>query len=387
MTAEPPLAPARPDRGVLARAAIIAVAAIFGLTYALTAPLIALNLAERGAGPAFIGANSAMHAVGILITAPFLPVIAARFGLRRLLAAALVASAVLLAAFPAAPWLWLWFPLRLLLGVSAEALFVLSEAWTNELTDDATRARTMAIYTAVMSLGFALGPIVLSLVGASGALPFLIGSALSLVALAVLLLPRMHEPRLEGGGVASPIGYARKAPLAMATMVLYAALEAAGLSFMALYAMSLGWPKSEATRLIATMMVGAICLALPIGWLGDRMDRRRLIVGLALASAVGAALWPLAFAEPVVAYPLVFLWGGLFSGIYTLVLTIVGSRFRGSELVGVYAVMGLAWGLGALVGPTGAGLAIAALPHGLAVFSAAACIAFALFAGWSKSRT
>jgi len=383
MTAEP--LPAVPG-GILARAAIIAVAAIFGLTYALTAPLIALSLAERGAGPAFIGANSAMHAVGILITAPFLPMIAARFGIRRLLVAALVASAVLLAAFPVAPSVWLWFPLRLLLGISAEALFVLSEAWTNELAEEATRARTMAIYTAVMSLGFALGPIVLSLVGTGGVLPFLIGSALSLVALAVLMLPRTREPVLDDHRVVSPIGYVRKAPLAMATMVLYAALEAAGLSFLALYAISLGWPEGEATRLIATMMVGAICLALPVGWLGDKMDRRRLIVGLALASAVGAALWPFAFADPLVAYPLIFLWGGLFSGIYTIVLTMVGSRFRGSELVGVYAVMGLAWGVGALVGPTGAGLAMDAMPHGLAVFAAAACIAFALFAWRSKSR-
>jgi hypothetical protein len=38
-------------------------------------------------------------------------------------------------------------------------------------------------------------------------------------------------------------------------------------------------------------------------------------------------------------------------------LTIVGSRFKGGELVGIYAVMGMTWGLGALLGPALAGIA------------------------------
>jgi len=36
-----------------------------------------------------------------------------------------------------------------------------------------------------------------------------------------------------------------------------------------------------------------------------------------------------------------FLWGGVFVGIFTLMMTLVGSRFDGADLVGIYAVMGL----------------------------------------------
>jgi hypothetical protein len=40
----------------------------------------------------------------------------------------------------------------------------------------------------------------------------------------------------------------------------------------------------------------------------------------------------------------VFVWGGLFVGIYTVKLAIVGQRFSGSDLVGIYGIMGFAWG-------------------------------------------
>ena len=51
----------------LSTAAVIATASIFGLTYSLTAPLIALQLAQRGYGEFYIRLNAAMHAVGVSV--------------------------------------------------------------------------------------------------------------------------------------------------------------------------------------------------------------------------------------------------------------------------------------------------------------------------------
>jgi MFS family permease len=65
-------------------------------------------------------------------------------------------------------------------------------------------------------------------------------------------------------------------------------------------------------------------------------------------------------------------------------LTIVGSRFKGGELVGIYAVMGLTWGVGTLLGPALAGIAMTFFTHGLPLFAAAACLLFALFLAATK---
>ncbi|MER9496416.1 MFS transporter, partial [Mesorhizobium sp. M0320] len=70
-------------------AVVILTAAIFGLTYGLSAPLIALELAEAGYSESLIGANSAMYAIGVLLAAPYLPRLAQQLGFVRLAMGAL----------------------------------------------------------------------------------------------------------------------------------------------------------------------------------------------------------------------------------------------------------------------------------------------------------
>lgn len=352
---------------------------MFGLTYSLSAAVIALNLVERGLSESVIGANAAMHAVGVLITAVTLPRIVALFGIRRLVILALVVAAAALAAFPALPLLWVWFLLRLLLGMSSEILFVLSEAWTNSLSTEATRGRAMATYTAALSIGFALGPMILSVLGSAGHAPYLVGAGIALMAATLVASPKVAAPEFDKPASGSPLRFMRLAPVAIFATMLNAAIETAGLSFLAIYAVNLGWPESGATSLMSCMMIGAILLQLPIGWLGDKVDRVKLVAALGAIAALGALVWPLALKSEWLTYGLLFVWGGVFVGIYTIMLTVVGSRFQGAELIGIYAAMGLVWGVGALLGPVLAGFAMELSVHGLAFFAAAICALFAFF--------
>lgn len=369
-----------PSLQMLSCAAVVATAAIFGLTYSLSAALIALDLAEMGLSEGVIGANAAMHAVGVLAMAFILPRLSASLGIRRTMVGALFSAAALLVLFPTMPYFWLWFPLRVLLGAASETLFVLSETWLNSLVSEQTRARAMGVYTAAMSVGFALGPLVLSFVGSEGFTPYVAGAGLAVLAAICVMSPAIRTPAMEKPDHSNPLRYMRLAPLALAATSLNAAIETSGLTFLTLYALSLGWQESQAAQLMAYMMFGAIVLQLPIGWLGDKINRKRLVIVLAALAALGALLWPLALQSRLTTYALLFIWGGLFVGIYTIMLTIVGSRFQGSQLVGIYASMGLFWGGGALLGPLLAGGAMHFSPHGLVFFVSAACAVFTIMA-------
>ena len=237
----------------------------------------------------------------------------------------------------------------------------------------------MATYTAAMSVGFAAGPLILSVTGTAGMLPFIAGAIPPAAAMLLIGLPRLIAPEMHEPGERNPLRVVRLAPVAMAATALNAAVETAGLSFLALYATNLGWGETRATSLVSVMMIGAIVLQLPVGWLGDRMDRMRLVSWLVLIAGLGALLWPFALASEWLAYAAVFIWGGAFVGLYTIMLTVVGSRFQGPELVAIYAVMGLLWGAGALAGPPLAGLAMDTTLHGLPFFVAFACLLFLVF--------
>jgi MFS family permease len=365
---------------VVSLAAVIGAATVFGLTYGLSAPLIALDLAERGAPEWQIGLNAAMHALGVLLIAPALPRLAAQVGTRRLLVLALCVAGLVLAAFPALPLLAVWFALRLLLGMACEVIFVLTETWTNDLAGEQTRARTMAVYTAVLSAGFAGGPAIVAVAGSeTGA--YLIGAGLALAAIVPIAWRGVARPARFEHAKTPAATYLRLAPLAIATTVLNSAVETAGLSFLPLYAQGRGWTEAQGLQLVTTLLVGAILLQLPLGWLADKVSRRGLVIVLAVITAVTAFVWPSVFAAPLLAHAFVFVWGGLFVGIYTVMLAVVGSRFSGADLVGVYAVMGSAWGVGALLGPTTAGFAMhLSADHGLPYAIGSAC---ALYAGYA----
>lgn len=360
-------------------ASLVATAMIFGLTYGLSAPLLSLALVRMGYSEGIVGANAAMHAVGVLLIAPFLPALAWRTGPKLPITASLLGAAAVLALFPQMPSIWLWFPLRIMLGLASETMFVMSETWLNQLCSEKTRTRTIAIYTAALSLGFALGPMILTVVGTEGTLPFMIAGGISLVALLSVAMPWVRAPAFDRPDHYNPLRYLKLAPVAFVAALVNAALETAGMSFLPLYAIRTGWGEQSATMLLSILLLGAIVMQLPIGWLGDRVDRRKLVIGLGLASTGGALAWPYVIDIPALAYALLFVWGGLFVGIYTVMMAIVGSRFQGGDLVSIYAVMSVAWGAGAFVGPAAAGIAMGLGTHGLPYFVAVACIAFTLF--------
>jgi MFS family permease len=113
-----------------------------------------------------------------------------------------------------------------------------------------------------------------------------------------------------------------------------------------------------AAATLSAVFFGSIVLQVLIGWLSDRFSR---IATLRICGAVGL-LGALALASADASLPmllgLLFVWGGIASGIYPVALSMAGDRFRDTELVTVNAAMIIAYGLGALVGPPLGGVAM-----------------------------
>lgn len=359
---------------------LVSVGIIFGLTYGLSTPLLTFSLLDRGYGTHMIAALAMMHGVGVLGIAPFLPRLSGWAGPRKLLLVALASTAATLLLFPVVPSIWFWFPLRLLLGMATETMLIMSESWLNQTTDNSNRTRTMGFYSAMLSSGFATGPILLTLVGRHGVAPFAITSVFVLVAFLMVSMPWMRSPKPQRPAHSGLWRYIGLAPVAICVTLLMAMLEAASSAFLPLYALHTGWPERQATLLLSIMLLGAIVLQAPLGWLADRLKNPRgMLISLGTASTLGALLWPAAIGHPALAYPLLFVWDGLFAALYTVAMSVVGSRFSGGDLVSVYAATSMAWGFGSFMGPGMAGSAMAFSPaSGLPFFIAIACGLFTL---------
>jgi MFS family permease len=103
---------------------------------------------------------------------------------------------------------------------------------------------------------------------------------------------------------------------------------------------------------------GSIVLQTLIGWLSDWWSRAAALLLCGVVGLFGALVLLSVPPSPWLLFGLLFVWGGIASGIYPVALSMAGDRFRGTELVTVNAAIIIAYGLGGLLGPALGGVAM-----------------------------
>ena len=373
----------QPDLGDGARAASIAAAitcvAVVGIGLSLTIPLLSIEMERMGASSTVIGINTAVAGLAAIVTVPFVPRLAARIGVVRLLLLAIAVGAACLVAFKLLPGLAWWFALRFVFSTSLGALFVLSEYWINAAAPPERRGLVMGIYATVLALGFAVGPALLALLGTRGFGPYLAGAALFLAAMVPLLLARRLSPVLGPGRTRSFAAYLRLAPAATLAALTYGAVETGGFAILPLYGLRLGYDAETAAGLVSALALGNVLFQIPFGWLADRMDRRRVLLMAGLGGALGSSLIPLASASFPALLVLLFLWGGIAGTLYTVGLAHLGATVQGPELAGANAAFVVLYNVGLMLGPPIIGGGMDLLPP--QGFAYSLCLLFLAYAG------
>jgi MFS family permease len=318
-------------------AAAITSVTVFGLSIGQGAPLLSLLLEQRGTDPTLNGLNAGVTFIGVLLG----PLLAPHW--------------VRMKQFDGFA---AWLVLRMALGVTGSSIFTSSEAWINLLAGDVGRGRIIGIYAAALSAGFGIGPLLLSITGIQGWAPF-IGNAI-LTSLAMLPLLGVGDATLSLArerGI-SPLRMFARAPSILWVVVVFGLYESALMTLLPIWGVRIGLGDRLAAATLSAVYLGAILLQMLIGWLSDLWSRTAALglcggVGLigALALAVITPSTPLLFC-------LLFVWGGVASGIYPVALSMAGDRFQGTDLVAINAAIIMAYGLGALAGPALGGVAI-----------------------------
>ena len=108
--------------------------------------------------------------------------------------------------------------------------------------------------------------------------------------------------------------------------------------------------------MVTLFALGSVVFQLPIGFVSDHMDRRKLLAWLAFLSLCGAIALALAGPERVVLFcGLLVIWGGGVGSLYAVGLAHLGSRYRGTDLASANAAFIMLYSLGMLGGPPIAG--------------------------------
>lgn len=357
------------------------------IVYGYSFPYFSLALEARGLSSTLIGLNAMAGTLGAIVVGPFVPRLIARFGYRRFSIAALLIAALVFGAVSLHDGTMALFAYRLILGFALASLWISTEAWLNHVVEDRNRGFMNGFFQTCYSLGFFLGPNLAAIAGPSGSAGPVTAAIIALVGLAACLTLGRADANVDGDFEA-PLDWrvAWNARGLLLIALLTGIAETAMYTLLPVFGLQLGFTHQVAIAILVIYTFGEVVLTLPLGWIADRADRRKMLALCALAGSASVAALGIFGLADLGAKVAAFVAGGMIVSLYNLALVIVGETYRGTDLPVVSTAFSMAYSIGCATGSTVGGAAIdLAGPYGLpglvsvvlAVFGIAAYFAFA----------
>ena len=351
-------------------------------------PLISLWMETFNISFQKIGIVCGASAVGVVSSAYYAPKLAARYGYITTINVGLVVAAIMTVAFRFTDNYGLWLALRFVSGLGLGLHWVLTEAWLANIVTEKYRTRVMAIYATAISIGFAVGPMVIWLFGALSIIPFIIMGALLILAALPILRLKGHEPKDSQTRSASPLILIKKAPTVASACIVVGSVDLALISL--LPAMITRTPEAApilALIIVPAMAIGATILQYPIAIIADKHGLRKVGVMTVCAGLIFASLIPFFLGSVLITLLLGFFAAGLVYALYSIGLAMLSRRFSGAEIVAANAGFVILFELSNLMGPWVAGFLLDInMRYGLPIFTCAIGI-FYISISWIRRRT
>jgi len=313
--------------------------------------LIGLRGGIEGFSAAELAIVTSGYFAGFLSGAQLTPLLIRRVGHVRVFAALGSFMSAGLIAFPLLVEPWTWTLLRLLVGFCMSGIYVTAESWLNAAATNQTRGKVLSAYMIAQTLGIIGAQGLLTLGDAKTAVLFIGASILVSISFGPILLSVSPTPAAE---VTRPMRMRKLfagSPLGTVGIFLLGAVYATLSGMGAVFGSQIGMATNQIALFVAMLFGGALVLQYPIGWLSDRMDRRKLIFGAAALGALvctagwvfGDGMWPLMTAA--------FLTGGVTTPLYALFLAYTNDYLPAEDLPAASGGLVLTFGVGAILGP------------------------------------
>ena len=353
----------------------------------LQGTLLGVRGSLEGIDAATLGIVMSAYFVGFLGGSWLAPSMLRRVGHVRVFAAlgSLVSAAFILYAavvHPAA-----WFVFRLLVGFCFSGIYVVAESWLNNQATNETRGQTLSLYLIVQMGGIVLGQVLLNAADPGGYTLFVMISVLVSISFAPILLSTSPTPHHATQRPMPLRKLLETSPLASVGMFLLGGIFAALFAMSSVYATEAGLSIAQTSAFVTAIFLGGLVCQYPIGWLSDRIDRRRLIVGTMLvgAAACAAALTAADTARALVACA--FVIGGTANPLYGLLIAYANDHLELEDMAGASSGLLFVNGVGAMTGPVIVGQLMGAFgPGAFFGFVAALMSAVAAYALWRMTR-
>lgn len=317
----------------------------------LLGSLLGIRADLEGFPTVVIGVVMAMYYVGFLVGSLTIPRWLVTVGHIRVFAglSALAAATALSYVLVISPVSW--GILRLVVGLCLSGLYVTVESWLNERASNESRGRLLSVYMLVVTLGLGFGQFLLRVGDPRDTTLFILVGMLISLAVVPVALVRINAPTDVIPVKLSLGNLLRRAPLGVLAVAIAGAAGSSIIAIGAVYATRVGLNPGSVGVFMAASMAGGAIAQYPLGWLSDRVPRRRVILSMAVA-AVGVGLFGTTIEGGSTWFLLVAAaYGGLAFPMYSIAVSHINDVMPAHELVVVAAGTIFVFGVGSVIGP------------------------------------
>ncbi|WP_306417895.1 MFS transporter [Roseinatronobacter sp. S2] len=325
--------------------------------------------------------------VGFLFGSRATPELIRRVGHVRVFAALGSLISAILVLYAAIPDWIVWALLRVLIGFCFSGVYVTAESWLNNASTNENRGQTLSLYMIVQMVGIICAQALINFADPAGFMLFVIPSVLVSLAFAPILLSVSPAPTFGTTKSMSIRQLYDVSPLGVVGIFLMGGVFAAMFGMTAVWGTQAGLSVLEISVFTGAIYFGGLVFQFPLGWLSDRMDRRKLVVYVALAGTLGGVT--------AVIFDLSFVWlvgvaliiGGISNPLYSLLVAYTNDYLESDQMAAASGGLLFVNGVGAIIGPLCIGWLMGVIgPSGFFLYIVLLTLALAIYAMWRMTQ-
>lgn len=289
--------------------------------------------------------------VGFLGGSRLAPEMIRRVGHVRVFAALASFISAVMILYPVLPNTFVWIFGRVIIGFCFSGVYVTAESWLNNAADNANRGKALSLYMIVQMIGIITAQGLIQVGDPGGYEAFVIASILVSISFGPILLSISPTPAFDTTKPMTLRELMRISPLGCVGMFLLGGIFSAQFGMSAVYGATVGLSLTNLSLFVATFYIGAMILQYPLGWISDRMDRRSLIMVVALLGGVGGVMGYMFGDDFGTLLIAAFFIGGLSNPLYSLLIAYTNDYLDHDDMAAASGGLVFINGLGAITGP------------------------------------
>ncbi|AXI54588.1 putative MFS-type transporter YcaD (plasmid) [Pseudoseohaeicola sp. NH-UV-7] len=280
-----------------------------------------------------------------------------------------------------------WSIGRIVIGFCFSGVYVTAESWLNNAATNDNRGKALSLYMIVQTAGIVAAQGLLLTADPSGFVLFVIPSVLISISFAPILLSISPTPAFDTTKPMSLKEIMKISPLGCVGMFLLGGVFSAQFGMAPVYGAEAKLSVPQISMFVAMFFVGSVVAQYPIGWISDRMDRRKLIMIVSIIGAVGSTMGMMLGANFTLLLTSAFVIGGMSNPLYSLLIAHTNDFLEHEDMAAASGGLIFINGLGAIAGPLITGWIMGQIgPGGFYLFTGVLFVAMALYAAYRMTQ-